>query len=213
MWSEAEGSMGSADGSDPGDSDCALLVLSAPSGTGKTTVARRLLQKFPELYLRSVSVTTRAPRPGEVDGKHYHFAGEKEFDRLVAENRFLEHAGVFGARYGTLRDALERARAERRVLVLTIDVQGARQLRERKEPGVYLFLLPPSREELERRLARRGTDSPEERERRLAAAVGEIQAAGEYDARVINDDLDRVTDEIDKLVRKRLGVQAREKAR
>ncbi len=169
-----------------------LLVLSAPSGAGKTTLARRLVASEPEARF-SVSATTRPPRGRERDGIAYHFLTPARFDELVARGAFAEWAEVHGHRYGTLQATVEEALAAGRVAVFDIDVQGGEAIRARW-PGraVSVFLLPPSLAELERRLRGRSTDSQEEIARRLAAARAEIaRGASAYDYLVVNDDLDR----------------------
>jgi guanylate kinase len=164
------------------------LVIAAPSGAGKSSVSRALLESEPELEL-SISATTRAPRPGEEDGVHYFFRSEAEFLAMVEGGAMLEHAAIFGRRYGTPRAPVEAALAAGRDVLFDIDWQGHRQLRE-KLPGdvVGLFLLPPSLAELERRLAGRGQDSAEEMARRMAAARDEIAHWDEFDHVLINRD-------------------------
>ena len=162
---------------------------------GKGTLIKGLLERAPGLQL-AVSATTRAPREGEVNGVDYHFLSEEDFDRRVARGEFLEHAEYAGNRYGTLKSELERP-AEG--IVLEIDVQGARQVRERLPEAVQIFIEPPSFEDLERRLAARASDRPDEIERRLAAARDELSAADEFDHRLVNDDLDRALGELARL--------------
>jgi len=164
------------------------LVLSAPSGAGKSSVGRALLEAEPALAL-SVSATTRAPRPGEQDGVHYHFRSMEQFLAMVAGGEMLEHAEVFGRRYGTPRAPVEAALAAGQDVLFDIDWQGHQQLRAAL-PGdvVGLFLLPPTLAELERRLAGRGTDAPEEVAKRMAAARAEISHWGEFDHVLVNDD-------------------------
>ncbi len=168
-----------------------LTVVSGPTAVGKGTVVARLREQHPEVMV-SVSATTRAPRPGEVDGVHYHFVGAEEFDELQAADGLLEWAVVHGVhRYGTPRAPVEAAVAAGRRVVLEIDLQGARQVR-RSWPGAqFVFLAPPSWEELVRRLVGRGTESAEERERRLATARLELASAEEFDAVVVNHEVDQ----------------------
>ena len=162
---------------------------------GKGTVVRTLLERDPQLFF-SVSAKTRAPRPGEVDGRDYLFMSEEAFDRLIADGAFLEWASMFGHRSGTLASQVERARAEGRDVILEIDVQGARQIRERVPDAVLIFLEPPSREELLRRLDRRGTERGEALDRRLEALEREMAAESWFDHRVVNDELNRAAGEV-----------------
>lgn len=173
-----------------------LTVLAGPTAVGKGTVSADLRARYPEVWL-SVSATTRAPRPGEIDGVHYHFLTTEEFDRLDAEGELLESAVVHGRnRYGTPRGPVEARLAAREPALLEIDLQGARQVRETMPDARFMFLAPPSWEELERRLVGRGTEGPEERERRLATARVELAAESEFDHVIINDDVHRATDEL-----------------
>lgn len=176
-----------------------LYIVSAPSGAGKTSLLRALLAADPGLRL-SVSHTTRAPRPGERDGEHYHFVSTERFQALVAADAFLEHANVHGYGYGTARATVEAARRDGVDLVLEIDWQGAAQVR-RKVPGtVSIFILPPSRAVLRERLERRGQDSAEVIARRLANARGEIAHAAEFDYWVINEHFDRALADLKHIV-------------
>ncbi|MDX2193452.1 MAG: guanylate kinase [Gemmatimonadales bacterium] len=166
-----------------------LLVLSSPSGGGKSTIARRLLERRTDLGY-SVSATTRSPRGGEQDGTHYHFLARAEFERRVAAGDFLEWATYGGNLYGTLRAEIDRLHAGGRHAVLDIEVEGARQLRRSYPQAVHVFILPPSAPILLERLTGRGTESPEVIATRLRHAVDELGAIGEYDFVVRNDDLD-----------------------
>jgi guanylate kinase len=168
-----------------------MLVLSSPSGAGKSTIARNLLENDKSLSL-SVSVTTRPRRPSEIDGVHYHFISQAQFDRMRDNDELLEWAEVHGNCYGTPREAAEVAMAEGRDMLFDIDWQGALQLQEKMTADVVsIFILPPSMAELRSRLQRRAEDAPEVMERRLANARAEIEHWREYDYVVINDDLDR----------------------
>lgn len=168
-----------------------MLVLSSPSGAGKTTLARRLLAGDPTIGM-SVSVTTRNRRPGEVDGVDYHFTTLEDFEARVGRGEFLEHATVFGNAYGTPRAPVEAVLRAGRDVLFDIDWQGTQQLKEKaREDVVSIFILPPSRAELHHRLSSRGQDSAETVARRMAQANGEISHWAEYDYVIVNDDLDR----------------------
>jgi guanylate kinase len=171
------------------------LVVAAPSGTGKTTVCRALVERDAGLVF-SVSHTTRARRPGEQDGRDYHFVSESEFRRMIEAGEFLEWAVYNEHHYGTSFAAIATPLAAGRDVVLEIEVQGARQVRTRRPDARLVFLLPPSWAALELRLRGRGTDSPEEIARRLRVAQGELAAAGEFDYGVVNDDLERCVGEL-----------------
>lgn len=167
-----------------------MFILSSPSGAGKTTVARRLLQEDEQIAL-SVSVTTRPPRPGEVDGRDYHFVDHTEFDRMVADTELLEWAVVFGNSYGTPKSHIKAGLKEGKDFLFDIDWQGTQQLYQRMEVDVVrVFLLPPSIDALEARLRSRGTDSDDVIEGRMARARSEISHWDGYDYVVINDDID-----------------------
>jgi guanylate kinase len=176
-----------------------LFVVSAPSGTGKTTLCREMLKSFPGLHF-SVSYTTRPPRPGDKNGRDYHFVSPEEFQRMVARGDFAEWAEVFGHRYGTSRVILGRNREEGRDTLLDIDVQGARQLQERDCPGIFVFILPPSLAELRRRLAGRKTEAPEVLEKRLEKARDEISEARRYDYWIINDNLKKAKERLGAII-------------
>ncbi len=166
-----------------------LMVVCAPSGTGKSTLTRRLCAEFPSLSF-SVSATTRAPRPGETPGKDYHFLSREEFVAWRDAGRLAEWAEVYGNFYGTPLEPVRDALASGRDMLFDVDVQGAAQLRQSLGQGAYVFILPPSRAELSRRLSQRGTDSPEVVARRLAAAPKELHDAPFFDYWVENADLD-----------------------
>ena len=163
-----------------------LYIVAAPSGAGKSSLVNALLEREPGIVL-SVSHTTRQPRPADVDGTHYHFVNRGVFERLVADNAFLEHAEVFGNLYGTSRAAVEPLLAEGRDVLLEIDWQGARQVRTVRPDCVSVFILPPSREELERRLRTRAADNAATIARRLDESREEIAHAGDFDYIIVND--------------------------
>jgi guanylate kinase len=173
-----------------------LTVLAGPSAVGKDTVAADVRARFPQVWL-SVSATTRPPRPGEVQGVNYHFVADDEFDRMVAEDELLEWAVVHGVyRYGTPRRAVVDHLASGEPALLVIDLQGARQVRAHMPDARFVFLAPPSWDELVRRLVGRGTEGQEERERRLASARVELAAEREFDHVIVNDDVHRATEEL-----------------
>ena len=167
-----------------------VLVLSAPSGAGKSSLARALVDAEPSVRL-SVSHTTRAARPGEVDGVHYHFVGKEEFEAMVAAGEFLEHARVFGRDYGTSREAVRTELSRGYDVVLDIDWQGARQVRETFAGAISVFILPPSIDALRARLVDRGQDSAQVIERRMRAARSELVHHEEFDHVLVNDDFER----------------------
>jgi len=179
-------------------------VITGPSGVGKGTLIRTLLERIPELEL-SVSATTRAPRPGEERGVAYHFLDEDEFTRRVDAGDFVEHASYSGRRYGTLRSELERRTADGSPVVLEIEVQGARQIAESMPEAVRIFIAPPSEEALRARLIGRGTDDPEQVEARLETAREELRAQREFPHVVINDRLEDAVDALEEVVRAALA--------
>ena len=172
-----------------------VLVVTGPSGVGKGTLIRRLRERRPDLRL-SVSATTRRPRPGEVDGRDYHFLTEQEFERRLAAGDFLEHALYAGNHYGTLKEEVERGAGD---LVLEIEVEGARQVRQAMPEATQVFIAPPSDEALRERLVGRATDSAEVIERRLARAKEELAARQEFEHVIVNADLERAVQELDRL--------------
>lgn len=172
-----------------------VLIVSGPSGSGKSTLVEKILELPGTMF--SISRTTRQPRATETPGKWYDFVSEAEFERMVRQGEFLEHARVFGSNwYGTPRKWLDEARRRGLDLVLEIDVQGAEQVKQKLPEAVAIFILPPSRRELERRIRARGQDTEEEIARRLERARQEIQRYAEYDFIVINDDLGRASREV-----------------
>jgi len=171
-----------------------MLVVSGPSGCGKSTICGRLLED-PRVEF-SVSTTTRAARPGEVDGRDYHFVDKPRFRAEIERGAFIEWAEVHGNLYGTPRAPMERALAAGKVFLLEVDVQGGAQLKTLGLPGVYVFIAPPDMDVLRRRLERRGTDSPEVIERRMAKAHEEMRASERYDHVIVNDDLERALAEV-----------------
>jgi guanylate kinase len=177
-----------------------VFIISAPSGSGKSTLVSRLMNEVEGLAF-SVSYTTRQPRGTEVDGEAYHFIGRAAFATMIAKNEFLEHADVFGNYYGTHVSELEKAKARGRDLVLDIDVQGAAQLKKRIPDAVSIFILPPSRAELEKRLRARSQDREEVIRRRLADAAREIRNYSLYDYVLVNSDLDVAAETLKGIVR------------
>lgn len=180
-----------------------VFVITGPSGVGKGTLIRGLLERVPGLEL-SVSATTRAPRSGEVDGVDYHFLGPDDFERRVAAGEFLEHAAYSGRRYGTLRSEVERRLREARGVVLEIEVQGARQVREALPDAFQIFVAPPSLDALRARLVGRGTDDPDQVAERLRTAESELEAQNEFEAKLCNDRLETTVAELALMVERRL---------
>jgi guanylate kinase len=181
-----------------------VFVITGPSGVGKGTLIRALLHRIPDLEL-SVSATTRQARPGEQTGVDYHFLTPEQFEERVRAGDFLEHATYSGNRYGTLRSELEHRLRDGAPIVLEIEVQGARQVRQAMPDAVAVFIAPPSREALRARLMGRGTDSPEQVEARLRTADEELQARPEFAYAVINDRLEEAVEELTEIVQRGLG--------
>jgi guanylate kinase len=184
-----------------------VFVITGPSGVGKGTLIRALFDRVPELQL-SVSATTRPPRPGEHNGVAYHFLSPGDFDARVAADDFVEWAEYSGNRYGTLRTELEQGTARGAPVVLEIELQGARQVREKMPEAVQVFIAPPSRETLRTRLVGRGTDTPEQVKRRLETADAELAAQPEFHHVVVNDRLEDALDALVAIVRGELGAAA-----
>lgn len=177
-----------------------LFVLSGPSGAGKGTLREKAFPEMREISF-SISCTTRTPRAGEKDGVHYRFITEEAFLALLREGRFLEHALVHGNYYGTLRDDVEKALSAGKDILLEIDVQGAAQVKRAMPGAVLLFISPPTLEELERRLAGRGTEEEKALKLRLDNARREMTKSGEYDHVIINDDLTRASEELAAIIK------------
>lgn len=179
-------------------SESIIFVLSAPAGTGKTTLVKMLTDEFPNI-IRSVSCTTRDPRPGELDGVDYFFISKEDFEKRIKEGDFLEYAKVFDHYYGTSKSFVENEIRQGHHVFLVIDTQGARELMK-KIRGVYIFVAPPSREEQRARLKKRAADSDEMIEKRLLWAEKELARAAHYDYQVVNEDLNTAYEELKKIV-------------
>ena len=176
-----------------------LIVISGASGTGKGTICKKLLAESPGIAY-SISATTRKPRPGEVDGREYYFLSVDEFKAWIAEGKFLEYAEVYGNFYGTPLNKIEERLKRGEDILLEIDVQGALNVKKKCPEGIYIFLLPPSLEELKRRIEGRGTENPESLARRLKNAVAEIKIGLEYDYAVVNDSVDDAAAQIKTII-------------
>ena len=176
-----------------------LIVVSGASGTGKGTVCKKLLSELPNVHY-SISATTRKPRQGEVDGREYYFISEDDFKQWIADGKFLEYAEVYGNFYGTPLTKIEERLNRGEDVLLEIDVQGALNVKRKCPDGVYIFLLPPSLDELKRRIEGRGSETPESLKRRLQNAVAEIQIGREYDYAVVNDSVDNAAAQIEAIL-------------
>jgi guanylate kinase len=183
-----------------------VFVITGPSGVGKGTLIREVLERVDGLEL-SVSATTRAPRPGEADGRDYHFLDRAEFDRRVERGEFIEFATYSDNRYGTLRSEVEGRLAAGVSVVLEIEVQGARQVRAAMPEAVQVFIAPPEPDDLRRRLEGRGTDDPDAIDARLRTAEDELAAQDEFPYVVVNDDIERAASELEGIVRSELSVE------
>lgn len=183
-----------------------LLIISGLSGAGKGTICKRLLEKYPE-YKLSVSVTDRSPRPGEVHGREYFFVTTEEFEEKIRNDQLLEYARYVNHYYGTPRDWVEEQMAEGRNVILEIELQGAFQVREKIPETLLIFIMPPSMEELERRLRGRGTETEEEIQRRLSRAKEEMAFVDQYDYVIVNEDVEKSVDLLHNVV-----LQSKQKA-
>ncbi len=177
-----------------------LIILSAPSGAGKTSLANALVESLPDLVF-SVSHTTRPPRPGEQHGVHYYFVTQKDFEEMIAAGRFLEYAQVFGHLYGTSRAVVENLLKQGKDVILDIDWQGARSIKQQMPQAISIFVLPPSRTALEERLILRGQDTPEVIEQRMREALAETRHYGEFDYVVVNDEFKAALQDLKAIIR------------
>jgi guanylate kinase len=182
-----------------------VFVITGPSGVGKGTLISQLLERVPGLEL-SVSATTREPREGEAEGRDYHFLSPEEFDCRIEADDFLEFATYSGHRYGTLRSEVAKRLEQGRSVLLEIEVQGASQVRAAMRESIQVFIAPPDPTVLRERLESRGADSPEAIDARLKVAEVELAAQGDFDHRIVNDDLERAAAELEEIVRAELGI-------
>ncbi len=182
-----------------------LIVVAAPSGSGKTTIAKAVMQRHPEI-LFSVSATTRTMRPGETHGKDYFFLTREEFETRIAANDLIEYEEIYGNLYGTLKSEVDRALAAGRVMLFDVDVKGALSIKRLyRDDALLIFISPPSVDELRRRLENRKTEDAATVERRMARVAMELELGKEFDVRVVNDDLDRAVNEVNALVNARIA--------
>lgn len=178
------------------DNKGVLIVISGPSGAGKGTICKALLEKHKEIML-SVSATTRNPREGEVDGVNYHFLSRDEFVSRIEKDDFLEHAEVYGNYYGTPKSDVQKILDSGRDVILEIDIQGALKVKEQSEEGVFIFILPPSMEELKQRIIKRGSETPESLMTRFKSAYKEINYVSKYNYAVVNDTVEKAVEKIE----------------
>lgn len=176
-----------------------LIVISGPSGAGKGTICKALLEKHKEISL-SVSATTRSPRCGEVDGVNYHFLKKEDFLARVEEDDFLEYAEVYGNYYGTPKSNVEKILESGTDVILEIDIQGALKVKEKSQEGVFIFILPPSMEELKQRIINRGSETPESLMTRFKSAYKEINYVSKYNYAVVNDTVDKAVEKIEAIL-------------
>lgn len=176
-----------------------LLVISGPSGAGKGTICKALLEKHKDIYL-SVSATTREPREGEVHGVNYFFTNKEDFLKKVEEGDFLEHAEVYGNYYGTPKSSVQKMLDEGRDVILEIDIQGALKVKENCEEGIFIFILPPSMEELKQRIIKRGSETPESLMTRFKSAYKEINYISKYNYAVVNDEIDTAVSKLEAII-------------
>ncbi len=176
-----------------------LVVVSSPSGTGKTTICKKILKRHPE-YQKSVSFTTRKRRKGEVNGKDYHFVDKKEFEKMIKRKGFAEWAFVYGNYYGTSKKEIERAKNQKKTLIMVLDCQGASAIKRLYPESVLIFMLPPSLEELKKRLKKRAADKREDMRKRLESAIKEISFWSNYDYVLVNQTLSQTVKEVENLI-------------